>query len=88
MNEGYGYLSVLVNFIKAILMGVGYALLISVTATLLGFEADTVVRDQPAHRVVMLFSLCILEAPLTVIVVFKSVDALFLAARIIFNRVK
>ena len=86
MHQGYGCFSILVNFTKAVVFGAGYVFLMAVTASLLGFEPDTVVRDQPTHMVFILGVLLILEAPLTVFVVFKLVDGCVLAARIIMNR--
>lgn len=76
------------NFFKSVLFGAGYAVLASFTGQVLGFENSVPIKYYPNDKVIALGVLLVIEAPLTVFVVFKSVDGLYLAARIIFNRVK
>lgn len=76
------------NFFKSVLFGAGYAVLASFTVQVLGFESGVPIKCYPNDEVVALGVLLVIEAPLTVFLVFKSVDGLYMAARIIFNRVK
>jgi hypothetical protein len=81
-------LKIIIIIIKGSLLGACGMLVILETASLLGFENDTIVREQPTYKVVLLFTLWVIEAPIVLFVTSKFVDFIFLVCSIIFTRAR